>query len=468
MSNLTQIYELATLSNGDELLVHAAYTAKQSAGVTVLVVVSCISLVAIMALLSSFVISAFYARHSNDQPLFVRSHIGAYFISLLACDSLRAIGSIMSAHWLRKNGVEAGAFCTTQGVILQISDVGTALWTVVITLHTFNYLFLRWKGSNIVLYASLIAGWSFIGAMVLVGPAALNTRVRGPFFGIAGYWCWIAQEYVPQRFTLGYLFMFVSAFISLICSLIVFLRLRGNLLLSGLRVHIVFASAGDVKDWADPGLAPVAKRILLYPVTYTILIVPMATVRFLEWAGRQVAPEGTIFCATVLLLSGFVNVLLFLSIQPHLSATSLSAPKQDDTDSSFTMINTIEAGLGVNGTQVREGIHQTSQPELTKPAPMLKRSDSYESVTEMPVLRQSLSPSTHKLPPRDVPSDIEIPRRGSMESMYTDREPLSSLDEIQLSGRTIPESYYNSPPWSAGLNSSRRYTVWTVPRSAHS
>ena len=76
----------------------------------VLVVVACLSLIAIIALLSVIAVSppveftcyyfsilwfpqfsAFNSRTSLDEHLFVRTHVAAYFISLLLCDLLQCM-----------------------------------------------------------------------------------------------------------------------------------------------------------------------------------------------------------------------------------------------------------------------------------------------------------------------------------------------------------------------------------------
>lgn len=69
---------------------------------------------------------------------FVRSHVAAYFVSLLFADLLQgqyghflsifenktahiysqiAIGSIMNTKWVRKMSVDLNGFCTAQGVL---------------------------------------------------------------------------------------------------------------------------------------------------------------------------------------------------------------------------------------------------------------------------------------------------------------------------------------------------------------
>ena len=44
--------------------------------------------------------------------------------------SASAIGSIMSIRWVQERAVTYGPYCTVQGVLKQVADVGTACWYV--------------------------------------------------------------------------------------------------------------------------------------------------------------------------------------------------------------------------------------------------------------------------------------------------------------------------------------------------
>jgi hypothetical protein len=58
-----------------------------------------------------------------------------------------------------------------------------------IALHLFNLIFLRFPTTKLGLFATLTFGWSFVGMIVLLGPAALQTPEKGFYFGISGNWC---------------------------------------------------------------------------------------------------------------------------------------------------------------------------------------------------------------------------------------------------------------------------------------
>lgn len=318
-----------TLPSGDDFNVQVDYTTREVNGVRVLIVASCLSMTATCGLLIAIASSAFNTRKSTNKSLFVRTHVAAYFISLLVCDLLQAVGSIMNEKWVQSTAVYVGRFCTIQGVIKQSADVGIAIFALIIAVHTFFVLFLRWQIRPYVLWLTLLSAWSAIAAIVLAGPELLDTGRRGPFFGISGYWCWITPPYPVQHITLDYMFMFMSAGFSFVLYSLVFLRLRGNIIISGW--YIAFRRANQSKnaswrgrDFADNEMMVIARQMMLYPVAYTIVILPIATARFCEMRGNRNVPfAATIFCDTVYLLSGLVNVTLFVTTRRVLPPQSI-------------------------------------------------------------------------------------------------------------------------------------------------
>ncbi|KAF7984260.1 hypothetical protein HWV62_16100 [Athelia sp. TMB] len=292
--------------NGDGGVFQAsqAYTKSEVRGVSELqlkplklvIAASVISLTAVVGLLSAIGLSAWNTRRSADKNLFVRTHVAALFVSLLCCDLLQTLGSIMSAKWTQAMLVYVGNFCTTQGAIKQIADVGTAIFAFVIAAHTFWLLFLRWQISNRALGLILLLAWCSLGAIVVSGPARFDKTTRGPFYGISGYWCWITDPYDPERLTLDYIFMFLSAFSSFILYTLVFLRLRGNIVISGRYVGFRFSrksSAWRKSNSSDTQMMTVARQMLL---------------------------------DTVYQLSGLINVILFTTTRRILPPNSISIP----------------------------------------------------------------------------------------------------------------------------------------------
>ncbi|KAI0686847.1 hypothetical protein BC835DRAFT_1223520, partial [Cytidiella melzeri] len=278
-----------------------------------LVITSSISALAVLSLFAVLAISAWNTRKVDNPNLFVRSHAVAYLVCLLLCDLLQAIGSIMNAEWYLQRAVTFQPFCEAQGAIKHLADVGLAMWYT-IALHTFWLLFLRLQVPKLTMVMSLIAIWAAIATLVISGPASLDIQKDGPFYAISGYWCWISDQYPISRITLDYMFMFVSALLSFVLYSLVYLKIRGNIIVAGSRMRIRFRRSTDViNGLAADGQILFPKMLIVYQVAYTVIILPIAVVRFMAWNGQDVSFEATIFTDTVYLLSGTVNVVLFFS-----------------------------------------------------------------------------------------------------------------------------------------------------------
>ncbi|KAJ6497820.1 hypothetical protein C8R45DRAFT_984363 [Mycena sanguinolenta] len=407
--------ETVALPDGSEWILRLDYSSEVAHGVSALVVFSCFSLIAIVGLLLAISVSAFNTRSwtAEKHPhLFVRTHVAAYFISLLMADLIQSIGSIMNAKWVREMTVSTGDACTLQGILKQTADVATAFWTLVIALHTFALLFLELKQSRFTLLTTLVAGWSGIGAIVIAGQAALNTSEKGPFYGISGYWCWISPQYPTSRITLDYMFMFMAAVFSFLLYTLIFLRLRGNIVVSEGRVSFRRVGAAWQGKQTDKQALNIAKQMLLYPVAYTILILPIAASRFSSFAGHDVAFEVTIFSDAVFLLSGVVNVTLFSMSWRMLPPESFKIPKWAISNPQPIPEYTIEAGP--------DSYYQSSGTY----------SESYEEKE-----KESLDMESGPAPLRIRTADVEVPtllapppraHRGSGESLYNLYETATS------------------------------------------
>ncbi|KAF7337234.1 Git3 domain-containing protein [Mycena sanguinolenta] len=282
------------LPDGSELILRTGYTSREDHGVAVLVVISSCSFTAVIGLLLAISVSAFNTRSWNTDKhphLFVRSQVAAYFISLLLSDLVQTLGSILNVKWIGDRAVAVGEVCTVQGILKQIADVSTAIWTLIIAIHTFSLVCLGYKWSRFTFLAVLVLGWSGIATIVIAGPASQTSR-HGSFYGISGYWCWISAGYPTSRIVLDYLFMFMAAGFSFVLYTLVFLRLRGNIVFEGR--HISFRRTG------------------------------------LAWRGgqnRAVTLAKQMLVAAVYLLSGIVNVTVFTMTRRILPPASLKIPR---------------------------------------------------------------------------------------------------------------------------------------------
>jgi hypothetical protein len=154
----------------------------------------------------------------------------------------------------------------------------------VLALHLFNLLFLRMKSTNVGFWYTIAGGWSFVVLIVVIGPTAIQTSAKGPYFGISGAWyvatclvpkptmrltlnfnrCWITSQYPQEQIFLEYFLVrsspclressyvpdltsqeYLSAGFCLILYTSVFLRMRGNLVHANGKWSLRFLPRGE-------------------------------------------------------------------------------------------------------------------------------------------------------------------------------------------------------------------------------
>ncbi|KAL7284100.1 hypothetical protein ACG7TL_001380 [Trametes sanguinea] len=243
----------------------------------------------------------------------------------------------MNTKWAQDRAVANGSFCRAQGGIKQAGNVATALWSFTLALHVFILLFYRVALPKGLRWTLLGVGWYLVVFVVMIGPIAIETPSKGPYFGPTGYWCWITEEYPREQFYLEYFFEFVSAGLSFVLYIAVLLRVRGNLVRTSGKWHLRFVPHGERwilairRDAVDGYMMRVASRIVWYPVAYAILLLPVTITRFVAFSGHAVPFRATIFADFVFNLQGVVNVALLLATNrfvPDTGALPIYTPRK--------------------------------------------------------------------------------------------------------------------------------------------
>jgi hypothetical protein len=126
----------------------------------------------------------------NPRWRFLRTNVDYFFLSLLVSDLVQSVGSIMDIRWVAAAKLSEGSFCTAQGVIKQVGDVGVALASLAIATHTFSVLFFRWTAPQgrwlpLTILAFI---WLFL---VLITSVSARIHQNPPFYGPSTYWCWV-------------------------------------------------------------------------------------------------------------------------------------------------------------------------------------------------------------------------------------------------------------------------------------
>ncbi|KAJ7669463.1 hypothetical protein DFH06DRAFT_1181260 [Mycena polygramma] len=275
--------------------------------------VICLALAALLSLLS---ISFYFMKSSLRMHNYGNTHINGYFRSLLLANFVQSFGTVMNFKWAAEGGVTSGMFCSAQGGIKQAGNVATALWSFVLALHLFNLLFLRAKSTTAGFWCTIVTGWSVVALVVIIGPTVIQRRDKGPYFGISGAWCWITSHYPREQIFLEYFLEYVSAGLCIILYSSVFLRIRGNLVHQDGKWKLRLLPRGEAwqlslgRDLIDSSMLQAARKMMWYPVVYTLLLTPITIARLSQFTGADVPFWATVVTDVIFNLTGFANVLL--------------------------------------------------------------------------------------------------------------------------------------------------------------
>ncbi|KAG8810424.1 hypothetical protein FRC17_002941 [Serendipita sp. 399] len=319
-------------------------------GVCILALAGALSFVSTVILLVAIAIAAY--KNRSDDRSFGRSHLAAYFVCLLICDAIEGVSSILNFGSVGKGMVTEDTLCIVQAVLKQMGHVGTALWLLVIAIHTFFFLFYQAHPPRWVLVANLFCVWALTVLIILIGPVFLHLLKKGPpFYGNTGMWCWIKKEYPVERYTLHYGWQFLSALVSLILYPLLFFRLRGNIQVEGWYFYFqrrpnltgpttssisatsatrlrLGTPSGYVAPMVDPQVQKIARNMMLYPLAYIVVLAPQTIVRFMTFSGHDTIPPGvSLFTATLLMLNGLIDVILFVLTRPSVTTGRTILPR---------------------------------------------------------------------------------------------------------------------------------------------
>jgi len=223
------------------------------------------------------------------------------------------IGGLMNMKWVVDGIVKTGSFCVAQGFVKQLADVGTALSAGNVAIYTFSALIFRLKPDTNMFRASLIVAGIWFSIILTV---AINVGINGSsnFYTPTGYWCWISDVYHVQRTVADFMWMWISAFSSLLAYVAVFLVLRGFITVERLRVRWTYGQESpDI-----PQSHILAYKMLAYPIVYIITVLPLTAARYRTFTGHHTPFAFTIVADGLFLSSGLLNVLLYAYTRPFL------------------------------------------------------------------------------------------------------------------------------------------------------
>ncbi|CAE6442813.1 unnamed protein product [Rhizoctonia solani] len=349
-----------------------------------------ISAISTLVLIGYIIYYTFISK-DHDQPMvqgirsFTHSALGVFLCSLLVSDLIQGAAFAINFKWAIDGSVHPGIACTAQGAVSQFGDLGSALWSLAISMYTFSLLFLVQKPPVWLTWTIFVSGWILITVLPIVGPFVIQKletkgefygvsgatwtifvsgwilitvlpivgpfviqklETKGEFYGVSGAWCWIGHGYQLERFLYVYMWIFLSLFTSLVLYGLVYLRFSGRLVLKDGRFHWTARPAGwssglfssgtreptstsrpystfhsnivsqrlteSEKNGIGKHLKSISKRLMLYPLVYSVVTLPVAACRIGAVSGWKPPLPMYIFAGISFTSSGLTNVILFI------------------------------------------------------------------------------------------------------------------------------------------------------------
>lgn len=304
-------------------------------------------------ILIGYIIYYTFISKDHNQPMvqgirsFTHSALGVFLCSLLVSDMIQGVAFAINFKWAIDGSVHPGTVCTAQGAVSQFGDLGSALWSLAISAYTFSLLFLVQKPPIWLTWTIFVLGWVLITVLPIVGPFGIQRlETKGEFYGVSGAWCWIGHGYQLERFLYVYMWIFMSLFVSLVLYGLVYLRFSGRLVLKDGRFYWSARPAGwssglfssgtgeptamsrpystfhsnavsqrlteSEKNGIGKHLKSISKRLMLYPLVYSVVTLPVAACRIGAVSGWKPPLPMYIFAGISFTSSGLTNVILFI------------------------------------------------------------------------------------------------------------------------------------------------------------
>ncbi|KAH9477373.1 hypothetical protein JR316_0009579 [Psilocybe cubensis] len=286
-----------------------------------------VALIAFPALISLAAIVSLLIFKFPKRQTFQNSHMLGYFLSLLFANVLQSIASVMDFEWVAKGRVVSGGLCSSQGGIKQIGNLAASIWSLIIAIHLFHVLFLRIRATRPVFIGAIISAWALVLLILFIGRFGFQREEKGPYFGIAGTSCGITSSYATARAALDYLFSFLSIGLGLVLYVLVLLRVHG-LLIRDKYHHWRLNFRRKDNDWSrviiqDNAINEIARKLVWYPVSYSVVLIPITIVRVIQFNGTAVPFSITVITGFIFNMMGFINVIMLLYIDRHTPQTGL-------------------------------------------------------------------------------------------------------------------------------------------------
>ncbi|KKK21572.1 hypothetical protein P175DRAFT_0512690 [Aspergillus ochraceoroseus IBT 24754] len=294
-------------------------------GLIAVFIMAILSIITTLVLISFITYRLVFWRSSYKRYIGYNQYVVLIF-NLVLADFQQSLAFLICIKWYADNKIEAStSACFLQGFWLQIGDPASGIFVLAIAFHTFLIVALGQKMSHRVFVAFVVGLWAFIAVLVIIPLAAHGRYVFVP----SGAWCWISEKYEPIRLWTHYLWIFLAEFGTVCLYAVLWFQLRQRIKQS--------AILGSSHLESLKRLRRVVGYMVIYPIAYIILSLPLAAGRMATAQGKT--PSIVYFCIAGALItsSGLVDVLLYTLTRKNLILES--EPSADRSYNRFTSGN---------------------------------------------------------------------------------------------------------------------------------
>ncbi|PGH00882.1 hypothetical protein GX51_05546 [Blastomyces parvus] len=259
----------------------------------------------------------FWRRYYTRYP--GRNQLIILVFNLLLADLHQASANMVSPHWLLTNEITIDSpACFAQGWLINVGDVASAMFVLAIAIHTFANVVWRKTLSHGVFVGSVVCLWIFSLLVTLLAPALHGRHVFVP----TGAWCWIDKKYGDERLYLHYFWIFVAEIGIIIIYPTLFFIIRHRLASSK-----EFTGNGARR----PKFNRVLKIMIIYPIAYIVISLPIAAGRMSMMNGRDPGMPYFYVTGSLLMCSGWVDSILYFVTRRRLVEADIQTESGSDS-----------------------------------------------------------------------------------------------------------------------------------------
>ncbi|OKL61121.1 hypothetical protein UA08_03095 [Talaromyces atroroseus] len=269
--------------------------------------IACVSVVATGCLLGFLTYRMIFWRRYYTRPLAENQYVVLIY-NLLLADLQQAIAFLIYLVWVdRGRSQYYTAACYLQGWFIQTADPGSGLFILGIASHTAAVILRGRQLPYGVFCGCIIALWMFI---LMLGSIPVGMWGKNVFVVSEAGWCWLSPAHEDERLWGHYFWIFIAEFGTIVLYGLMTIYLRRRMQQS--------SAAMQTQQESLRRLNRVVIYMVIYPVVYVILSLPLAAGRMA--VSRGVVPSKTYFAVagSFMALSGAVDVIVYTITRRHL------------------------------------------------------------------------------------------------------------------------------------------------------